>query len=117
MSNSYQRAKARVKELEEQNLLIQRELSAYKESDAQLSNDLCNANHKLKDCQRISEVRYNTMQLASQRIEDLRNEVKLSEKDIKEKNEIIASNQKTIKRLAILAIGLVVVIIGLIATS
>jgi hypothetical protein len=89
MSNSYQRAKARVKELEEQNLLIQRELSAYKESDAQLSNDLCNANHKLKDCQRISEVRYNTMQLASQRIEDLRNEVKFPRRTSRRRTRLL----------------------------
>jgi ATP/maltotriose-dependent transcriptional regulator MalT len=96
MSNSYQRAKARVKELEEQNLLIQRELSAYKESDAQLSNDLCNANHKLKLAEHFA---------------------KLSEKDIKEKNEIIASNKRAIKSLAITAIILTWAIILLIALS
>ena len=96
MSNSYQRAKARVKELEEQDALRVRHLSNEMEKNAQLYSDLILANKKIELQEHFA---------------------KLSEKDIREKNEIIASNQKTIKRLVILAIGLVLGIIGLIATS
>lgn len=96
MSNSYQRAKARVKELEEQNLLIQRELSAYKESNEQLTAELFSANKLVELEQHFA---------------------KLSEKDIKEKNEIIASNKRAIKSLAITAIILTWAVIGLLAIS
>ncbi len=96
MSNSYQRAKARVKELEEQLEYYKGQLANWQQANGWQIDGLIRANETIELQEHFA---------------------KLSEKDIKEKNEIIATNKKTIKRLAILAIGLVVVIIGLIATA
>jgi len=75
MSNSYQRAKARVKELEEQLEYYKGQLANWQQANGWQIDGLIRANETIELQEHFA---------------------KLSEKDIKEKNEIIATNKKTI---------------------
>lgn len=92
-TNSYQRAKARVKELEALN--------------EKLHQDIAFRNAEFEDLAFEEKMLIERLNLQE-------HFAKLSEKDIHEKNEIIAINKRAIRVLAIMAISLVWAIIVLI---